>query len=62
MKLLGGALKEGEKGIFDIYNISSDLGLILVNVLKNLHDGVLSTYLAWCIIGLGVLSFILIVF
>lgn len=62
MKLLGGALKEGEKGIFDIYNISSDLGLILVNVLKKLHDGVLSTYLAWCIIGLGVLSFILIVF
>ena len=62
MKLLGTLLREGGKGIFDIYNISSDLGLILVNVLKKLHDGVLSTYLAWCIIGLGVLSFVLIAF
>ena len=60
-KILGGFIREGHKGIFDVYNISSDLGLIGVNVLKRLHDGILSTYLAWCIIGLGVLSFILMV-
>ena len=60
-KFLGGFLKESEKGIFDIYNITSDIGLLGVNILKKLHDGILSTYLAWCIIGLGILSFILMV-
>jgi hypothetical protein len=60
-KFLGGFLRESRKGIFDIYNISGDLGLLLVNMLKKLHDGILSTYLAWCIIGLGVISFILMV-
>jgi len=60
-KFLGGFLKESEKGIFDIYNITSDIGLLGVNVLKKLHDGILSTYLAWCIIGLGIISFILMV-
>ena len=58
---LGGFLREVQKGILDIYNIFADLGLILVNVLKRAHDGVLSTYLAWCIVGLGVISFILLV-
>jgi NADH:ubiquinone oxidoreductase subunit 5 (subunit L)/multisubunit Na+/H+ antiporter MnhA subunit len=58
-KFLGGFIRESGKGIFDIYNISSDLGLIGVNMLKRLHDGILSTYLAWCIIGLGILCFIL---
>ncbi len=60
-KILGGLLREGQKGVVDIYNISGNLGLIGVNILKKFHDGVLSTYLAWCIIGLGVLSFILMV-
>ena len=60
-KFLGGFLKESEKGIFDLYNITSDIGLLGVNVLKKLHDGILSTYLAWCVIGLGILSFILMV-
>jgi NADH:ubiquinone oxidoreductase subunit 5 (subunit L)/multisubunit Na+/H+ antiporter MnhA subunit len=60
-KFLGGFLKESEKGIFDPYNITSDIGLLGVNVLKKLHDGILSTYLAWCIIGLGIISFILMV-
>ncbi len=61
VKFIGTALREGNKGIFDVYNLSSDGGLLLVNILKKLHDGVLSTYLAWCIIGLGVLGFLLMV-
>ncbi len=60
-KILGGFLRETDRGIFDIYNLSSDLGLVLVNVLKKMHDGILSTYLAWCIIGLSIISFILVV-
>ena len=61
IKFLGGFIRESSKGIFDIYNISGDLGLLGVNVLKKLHDGILSTYLAWCIIGLGILCFVLLI-
>ncbi len=60
-KVLGGFLKESNRGIFDVYNLSSGLGLILVNILKRMHDGILSTYLAWCVIGLGVLCFLLLI-
>jgi NADH:ubiquinone oxidoreductase subunit 5 (subunit L)/multisubunit Na+/H+ antiporter MnhA subunit len=59
IKFLGGFVRESGKGIFDLYNICGDLGLLGVNVLKRLHDGILSTYLAWCIIGLGILCFVL---
>ncbi|GAB4328479.1 MAG: hypothetical protein Kow0037_02840 [Calditrichia bacterium] len=59
---VGGAIKEGQKGIFDIYYLSSEMGLQLVNILKKAHDGVLSTYLAWCVIGLGIISFVLLVY
>lgn len=61
MRFIGTAVNEGEKGVVDIYNVSSGLGLILVNILKKLHDGILSTYLAWCVIGLGIISFLLMV-
>jgi formate hydrogenlyase subunit 3/multisubunit Na+/H+ antiporter MnhD subunit len=61
MKYLSTAINEGGKGIFDIYNLSSNIGLIFVNFLKKLHDGILSTYLAWCIIGLGIICFLLMV-
>jgi len=60
-KVLGGFIKESDKGIFDVYNLSSGLGLIVVNILKRLHDGILSTYLAWCVIGLGILAFLLLI-
>lgn len=61
MKYLNTAIDEGGKGILDIYNLSSNIGLIFVNILKKLHDGILSTYLAWCIIGLGIICFLLMV-
>jgi formate hydrogenlyase subunit 3/multisubunit Na+/H+ antiporter MnhD subunit len=58
---LGTAAREGGKGIIDLYNLSSNIGLVFVNVLKKIHDGVLSTYLSWCVIGLGILCFVLVV-
>ncbi|GAB4377385.1 MAG: hypothetical protein Kow0042_25020 [Calditrichia bacterium] len=61
IKFVGTALREGDKGVLDVYNLSSNFGQIIINVLKKAHDGVLSTYLAWCVIGLGILSFILVV-
>lgn len=53
------AFRDGEKGALDIYNIWGRLGNSLVQVLRGLHNGILSTYLSWTIIGLGVLAFIL---
>lgn len=53
-----GAYRDGERGAMDPYNVWQRLGLSLVNVLRVLHNGVLSTYLSWIVIGLGVLVFI----
>ncbi len=61
---LGPAVKilfsDGEKGAIDPYNIFGKLGGGLVQILRTIHNGNLSTYLAWVIIGLGILSFVLI--
>jgi len=51
---------DGEKGALDGYNFFGRLGDSFVQVLRMLHNGNLSTYLSWIVIGLGVLSFILI--
>ena len=51
--------RDGESGALDVYNFFARLGNGLVQVLRNLHNGVLSTYLAWSVIGLGVLAFVL---
>jgi len=52
--------QDGEKGAMDGYNFFGKLGDSLVQVLRMLHNGNLSTYLSWIVIGLGVLAFILI--
>ena len=52
--------KDGEKGAMDSYNFFGQLGDSLVQVLRMLHNGNLSTYLSWIVIGLGVLAFMLI--
>ena len=54
------AYRDGDKGTFDIYNLGGKAGNILVQLLRRVHNGVLSTYLSWCIIGLGILIFILV--
>jgi formate hydrogenlyase subunit 3/multisubunit Na+/H+ antiporter MnhD subunit len=54
-----GAFRDGEKGAMDAYNIWGGLGGGLIRILRALHDGILSTYLSWVVIGLGVLAFIL---
>ncbi len=57
--LLSGGLRDGLRGDYDIFNIFGRLGDQLVQFLRMLHDGILSTYLSWAVIGLGVLAFIL---
>ncbi len=51
--------EEGERGFLDVYNIVGHLGDGVVRVLRTIHNGILSNYLSWVVIGLGVLAFIL---
>jgi formate hydrogenlyase subunit 3/multisubunit Na+/H+ antiporter MnhD subunit len=51
--------KDGQDGAMDVYNIWGKFGFNVVQVLRGLHNGILSTYLSWAIIGLGVLMFVL---
>jgi formate hydrogenlyase subunit 3/multisubunit Na+/H+ antiporter MnhD subunit len=52
--------KDGNRGAMDGYNFFGKLGDSFVQVLRRLHNGNLSTYLSWLVIGLGVLAFIMI--
>ncbi|MBN2069889.1 MAG: NADH-quinone oxidoreductase subunit L [Candidatus Krumholzibacteriota bacterium] len=54
-----GGFRDGDSGAFDVFNIFGKLGDVLVQFLRKMHDGILSTYLSWAVIGLGVLAFIL---
>ena len=50
--LLGAMYKKAEKGFFDIYSLGKKFIFSLAGVLQYLHNGVLPTYLAWCLLGM----------
>jgi formate hydrogenlyase subunit 3/multisubunit Na+/H+ antiporter MnhD subunit len=54
--------RDGQAGAMDVYNIWGKIGYNLIQVLRRLHNGILSTYLSWTIIGLGALTFVLMFF
>lgn len=43
----------------DVYEIGTSITLGVHRVLGNLHSGLLTTYLSWCLLGMGVLFYIL---
>jgi hypothetical protein len=45
--------------VFDVYEVGGRIGNVFVQGLRALHNGVLSTYLAWSVIGLGAIVFVL---
>ena len=47
--------KKAESGFFDIYTIIGRFSNKIGALLSRTHTGILSTYLAWCIIGLTIL-------
>jgi len=51
--------KLAEKKFFDIYDVGAKITFGLNRVLRYIHNGVLPTYLAWCLLGMIVLFFIL---
>jgi hypothetical protein len=56
---LSGLFANAEQRVFDVYEIGGRIGSVFVDGLKLLHNGVLSTYLAWSVIGLGAIVFAL---
>ena len=48
-----------DKKFFDIYEIGTKLTLGFNKALRYIHNGVLSTYLAWCLMGMLVLFYFL---
>jgi len=56
MPVIGTLYRLAEKKFFDIYEILKRLTGFCASVLRYLHNGILSTYLAWCLLGtLGIL-------
>jgi len=51
--------KAGEK-CFDIYDQGKRLVLSLTGGISRMHTGVLPAYLAWCLIGMIILLFVLV--
>ena len=52
--------KDAEEGIYDLYVLGGNYGKKLVEVLRWIHNGVVSTYLAFVLIGLSFLIFFLV--
>jgi NADH:ubiquinone oxidoreductase subunit 5 (subunit L)/multisubunit Na+/H+ antiporter MnhA subunit len=60
LPIIGRYLKDRNEGVYDGYNIIKFIGWeAIVKKLKNMHNGILSTYLSWCIIGFMIIMFIL---
>jgi formate hydrogenlyase subunit 3/multisubunit Na+/H+ antiporter MnhD subunit len=58
-KGLSGAFANAEQRVFDVYEVGGRIGNVFVQGLRSIHNGVLSTYLAWSVIGLGAVVFAL---
>ena len=51
--------KDAAEGAYDLYVLASRYGSNIVGILRGLHNGVLSSYLAFCVVGLLILMFVL---
>ena len=51
---------DAENGVYDLYVLGGKYGLKLVDVLRSIHNGVVSTYIAFSLVGLGFLIFYLV--
>ncbi len=58
LPLLRGVYKEAERKVFDLYEEGKKLVFSCMGALRYLHNGVLPTYLVWCLLGVMGLFFI----
>ncbi len=56
---IGKTYKLAEEGDFDIYEQGRKIVSFFTAILKRLHNGILPTYLAWCLLGMAVLFYLL---
>lgn len=52
IKILKIIYKLAERKFFDIYEICKAISFFFIRFLRYLHNGVLSTYLGWCLLGM----------
>jgi hypothetical protein len=48
-----------DKKMFDIYNVGTGITFFFTRIFRFIHNGVLSSYLAWCLLGMIILFYIL---
>lgn len=56
---LGTIYRLAQRKTFDIYEVGSKVTFAFNKVLRYIHNGVLPTYLAWCLLGMLVLFYLL---
>jgi len=56
---LHGIYNDAEQGAYDLYVLGGRYGQKIVDVFRAMHTGIVSTYVAFCIAGLGVILFLL---
>ena len=57
--LLGRIYRAAEKKVFDLYEVGAKITFGFNRTLSYIHNGILSSYLAWCLLGMIVLFYIL---
>lgn len=57
--VLGNIYKKTKRRVFDPYEIGRKITFGFTGILRYIHNGVLSTYLSWCLLGMAVLFYIL---
>ena len=55
---LRGIYRLAKRKAFDIYDVGGKITFGFNRVLRYIHNGVLPTYLAWCLLGMGILFWI----
>ena len=51
--------RDAEQGVYDLYVLGGRYGQKIVDLFRATHTGIVSTYIAFCIAGLGVILFLL---
>jgi formate hydrogenlyase subunit 3/multisubunit Na+/H+ antiporter MnhD subunit len=60
LPFIGQYLRDRDSGAYDGYNLVRFIGWeTIIKKLKDLHNGILSTYLSWCVIGFLIIIFLL---
>jgi len=59
MRGLGTIYRDAEQGAYDLYVLGARYGQKIVDVFRGMHTGIVSTYVAFCVAGLGIILFLL---